>query len=146
MARLNSSSLFLLFTSLACGAGCGSADRAETAPASGVVLQDGNPLAGAGVTLFPKEGGRSANGLTDENGRFVLTTYESGDGAIPGEHQVAITAAGADEVPEVIPEDYDYAKAGKSSVSVPPKYSDPNNSGLTATIKSGQENELKFEL
>lgn len=146
MARMSlCPSLLVLFALLASAAGCGGADRAETAPASGVVLQDGNPVAGASVTLFPKEGGRSANGLTDENGRFVLTTYDQGDGAIPGEHQVAITAANA-EVPEVIPDDYDYAKAGKSSASVPPKYSDPDNSGLTATIKSGQENELKFEL
>lgn len=146
MARLNLyPSLLVLLALLAGAVGCGGTDRADTAPASGVVLQNGNPLAQASVTLVPKEGGRSANGLTDENGRFVLTTYEPGDGAVPGEHQVAIIVADAD-VPEVIPDDYDYATAGQSSVSIPPKYSDPNDSGLTATIKAGEENELKFEL
>lgn len=103
-------------------------------------------MKGASVTFIPQEGGRSANGLTDDEGRFVLTTYEPGDGAVPGEHNVTITPGDNEDVPEVIPDDYDYAAAAESPLSISPEYADPAQSGLKASVSSGEQNEFRFEL
>lgn len=79
-------------------AGCGSGLKefpCETA--SGVVLCKGKPVREAQVYFTPKAKGKSAEvgkpgfSWTDEEGRFVLSTYGEGDGAVVGEHVVRVT-------------------------------------------------------
>jgi hypothetical protein len=87
LTRLGGMSWLVLAAWVAC-VGCGSGTP-RTYPVSGVVMMGGAPVAQAQV-MFTPEGGRAADGVTDETGRFTLSTYEAGDGAIAGTHRVAI--------------------------------------------------------
>lgn len=91
--------------------GCGGGSPHSMASAGGVVRLDGKPVPGVVVTLHPQmkdsaEGGKSATGITDENGKFQLSTYEINDGAIIGTHQVAIGMDGPENPPGKLPKDF----------------------------------------
>jgi hypothetical protein len=58
---------------------------------TGVVLLDGQPLAGASVQFVPDESGRDATGTTNDKGEFVMSTYDPGDGVAPGSYKVVIS-------------------------------------------------------
>ena len=97
LARLSSATWFT--AALACGlVGCNGGDPYATTPVSGVVTCQGKPVANATVnfTPQPQEGraegrrGRVALGITDQEGRFTLTTFENNDGAIVGKHTVSV--------------------------------------------------------
>lgn len=80
-------------------AGCG--QGFPVAPASGVVLLDGSPLANASVTTQPigtnsRNPGPGSFGRTDAEGRFDLELVKPAmRGAIIGEHRVMIRPASA---------------------------------------------------
>ena len=88
---------------LGCG---GNPDQYGVVPVRGVITCKGVPMAKAFVNFTPldqedrKEGrpGRPALGVTDEEGKFELTTYENGDGAIVGKHRVSVGPYSATEV------------------------------------------------
>lgn len=141
--------------------GCGSG-RPKTVPVTGVVTLDGKPIEGANVTFYPDTGetagagaqqkkadgpGRPATGTTDKDGKFTLKTFEPGDGALPGKYKVAIIKK---EVTGFLA-DKDGLSGGiapegvKENWIIPPKYADPNKSGLTAEVKSGMQ-PLEFKL
>ena len=61
-------------------------------PVSGVVLIDGKPLTMGSVQFVPA-GARPSGGGINKEGRFVLSCYEQGDGAVVGSHRVRVTAA-----------------------------------------------------
>lgn len=67
------------------------------AAVSGIVLCEGQPVRGAQVYFSPKVTGQSAEvgkpgfSWTGEDGRFVLSTYGDGDGAVIGKHIVRVT-------------------------------------------------------
>lgn len=120
--------------------------RPPTYPVSGTVTFKGTPLEGATV-VFQSNGAQTqaAVGRTDKEGHFQLRTFEEGDGAIAGEHRVAITCvqtegpadgANLDEVDVVI----------KETSLIPTIYGNAQKSGLTATVNPDQENEATFEL
>ena len=76
--------------------GCGGgAEKVETAPVSGTITKDGTPVTGGTVTFIPiaeKEGakvGKPATGNVGSDGTYTLKTYEDGDGAAIGKHNVA---------------------------------------------------------
>jgi hypothetical protein len=74
------------------GVGCGR--KVKPIRVEGVVLLDDKPLKDAMVTFVPEEGhGRVAAGLTDDDGKFELTTATSGDGALPGNYKVTVAVA-----------------------------------------------------
>ena len=85
------------------------------------------------------------SGITDQAGKFRLTTYDTIDGAVVGKHQISLSYTN-DDIPEEIPEDYDYAAQGESdSVVIPEKYMNPKSSGLVSTIV-GDEDEKTVEI
>lgn len=126
--------------------GCGP-DRPKTIDVHGFVTLDGDPVEGAAVLFSPAEG-RPATGTTDAQGKFELQTFEPGDGAVEGNHRVAVTlknvtGVGADPdglSGEVAP--------GGMQVTwiVPEKYSSPTTSGLTVEVKSSLELPVMLEL
>src|SRR5579863_8429677 len=66
--------------------------RPETAPASGVVTFQGEPLEGAVVVFQPTApDGIGASALTDGEGKFELQTFPPDFGAVPGKYVVCIT-------------------------------------------------------
>ena len=82
-------------------AGCGGDISApRTVPTSGTVLFKGKPAGGVKVTLHPNFNMIfNPNGVTDKNGRFILSTGTPMDGAPPGEYSVTfeLLRAGPDK-------------------------------------------------
>ncbi|HLA84137.1 MAG TPA: hypothetical protein VJL29_05040 [Thermoguttaceae bacterium] len=111
-------------------AGCGDG-RPARIPISGQVLIDGKPLTYGAIRVFP-EGARPATAQIDSDGRFTLSTFEPGDGVVPGTHQVMVFAA------EIL-------SATQQRWHAPKKYANPKTSGLTAKI-DGPTDSLVIQL
>ena len=114
-------------------AGCGG-QKPSLVPVRGHVFFHGAPLPG-GVVVFtpdPEHGGRGplASARIGEDGGYVLTTGDD-MGAVPGWHRVTFKGG----PPPTIPEN-----------GLPPRYSDPEQSGQTREVKAGQANVIDFHL
>lgn len=81
------SRLFPVFV-LAILCGCGDS---RTSPVKGVVLLDGRPLANASVQFVPDGSGRDATGTTNDQGEFVMSTFDPRDGVAPGTYKIVIS-------------------------------------------------------
>jgi hypothetical protein len=123
-------------------AGCGGGTGVKTYPVKGTVTYRGQPLPDAAVTFYPSQG-RHAAGLTDAQGTFFLSTFNPKDGAPAGTYQVGITEAVLETPP--MP-----GTGGPELQPKPPRfparYTDPNQSTLTAEVKPDGENDFKFDL
>lgn len=73
-------------------AGCGGnpADYPDTAPVTGTVTLDGQPLEGARVSFTPQEG-RSSSGTTDAQGKYELNYTGDIKGSMLGTARVSIS-------------------------------------------------------
>jgi hypothetical protein len=69
--------------------GCGYR-RPVLARVEALVTLDGEPVAGADVTLVPVGPGRAARGLANDAGLVVFSTYGSRDGVIPGSYKALV--------------------------------------------------------
>lgn len=79
--------VLLTVATVGCG---GKSNLPKTAPVSGIVTYKGSPVENAQVTFHPESEGNSGHGVTDAEGRFILTTYKMKDGAILGKHSVTV--------------------------------------------------------
>jgi len=135
-----------------CGGGTEATDRPATVEVTGQVTYNGGPVEGAMVTFKSSSpDGRGATGRTDESGNFQLTTFESGDGAIPGSYGVTVAKTVtegqlSDEETNAYYERGQTPPTPQTKDLLPPKYKDPQGSGLTAEVTEGGENEFPFEL
>ncbi len=93
--------------------GCGGSQGREVANAQGEVTLDGQPISNVVVSFSPESTGpdgtpgKSATGITDEQGKFQLSTYEIGDGALVGTHRVTVSMDGPNPTPPgKLPENY----------------------------------------
>ena len=115
-------------------AGCGKSDMPAVAKVEGTVTYKGEPLKTGMIVIYPEKG-RSASGEILDGKIQSLTTFEPGDGAPLG--RVKVTVAAYDK------------PAGDMTVKrklvTPTKYSDVNQTDLTATIIPGS-NTVKLEL
>ena len=145
----------VLLVAAAILAGCSGppSDRPATYPVTGTVTYNGSPLADANLNFQLADGSGASVAKTDAQGKYSVQTFVSGDGARPGEYKVAITKFETIESdPNQVPTDSEeYAppsgdeQAPPAKNLLPPKYADPNNSGLTATVTEG-DNTVDFEL
>lgn len=92
MKRLSAS----LLVAMAFCIGCGGQDewaskRPKVYRAGGIVNMEGKPLDDATVIYHSTTQNVSAQGTTDKDGRYTLTTYNQNDGAVEGPHRVVIT-------------------------------------------------------
>jgi hypothetical protein len=116
-------------------AGCGRPSyQLETAPVTGKVTLDGQPLS-SGYVTFVVARGRASSGEIRPDGTFEMSTYEPGDGAQVGTHPVVITP--------VPPDEY---HSGPKPVPVPERYTRSGTSGFTFEVKPGEENYLELNL
>ncbi len=112
--------------------------RPKTAPVSGLITLNGEPVAGASVVFAPrKKNGSAAAGTTDAAGMFKMTTFQAGDGVIPGGYSVAIS--------KIVTIDED-AKTRQERHLLPPKYAEPSTSGLTVEVAAEGRNMFDIEL
>ncbi len=113
--------------------GCGSAGP-EVAPVRGMVTYQGAPLKEGGITFVPMEG-RSAFGRIVDGQIVEVTTNTTGDGVIVGKAAVGIQAT------------TNLGKMqGPHRPIIPQRYFDPATANLSAEIKAGDSNDLKFDL
>jgi hypothetical protein len=123
-----------------CLAACGGRTHPHrTFLTSGQVLVNGQPAAGAEVSFHP-QGDMGGNpyfpiALTNDEGKFILTTYEGEDGAPAGEYQVDITWPTFRR------------KLANGPDRLGGKYAKVATSGLKATVQADTVNLIKpFEL
>jgi hypothetical protein len=119
-----------------CLVGCGGGADPDAVPAVRVGGYKGKPLE-EGTVQFVPEKGRAASGSIRE-GRFVLTTYEPNDGAIPGKHAVGVTSS------KSMP-----ARPGAEPETVSligQKYTSPGESGLFFEIPAKGNEDIVIDL
>ena len=119
--------------------GCGRGHELPTAPVSGKVLVDGQPVP-KGQVIFAPEQGRAATGILGPDGTFTLSTYRPNDGAVVGKHTVTVISA--EPAADADPEDID----SPMRWLVPRRYSDPGTSGLEFEVKAEGRNQANFDL
>ena len=150
-------SFLLLMVGIALCVGCPQGvDHPPTHPVTGTVTYNGDPVEGANVTFVATGGGQGAAGVTDASGKYTLTTFASGDGAVAGKYGVKIFkfevdaadagggAAGEPEEPGGLPDPGVGITGGPEGAPdpgpknlLPEKYNDPGTSGLDATVVEG---------
>jgi len=127
--------LFLLGT-LSCG---NSKDRKTVYPVRGQVFVQGKPAARALVLFHPVNDSDPAavrpHGQVDQDGAFVLSTYEARDGAPAGEYVVTI------DWRQAIP-----GRSGGGPSILPPVYGTPKRSPLRAAVKAESNNLTPFQI
>lgn len=89
-------------------------------PVEGVITFDGEPLAGAEV-MFDSPDGPRGFGLTDEAGRFTVTTRQFGAGLPAGHYRVLVTGSEKTRLRgagKPVPLATSYREAGVGRVSI----------------------------
>jgi hypothetical protein len=107
---------------------------------TGTVTVKGQPADQVEVTFLPKNG-RPATGVTDNQGRFELSTLKPGDGAVPGEHRVTLGEYYPPGKPPPMPRGNEPLPS-----RFPTTYSDTVNSPLKATVERGAKNDFQFDI
>lgn len=116
--------------------GCG-ASQLTTYPVSGIVLfEDGSPVRTGTVELESLDHRVTATGTIRDDGRFVLGTYSSDDGACSGEHRVIVV--------QMIINGGTLKHAKDHGHAVDPLFASYLSSPLTATVKEDEDNILKL--
>lgn len=143
--RLNFS--YLMCLAIAVVAGCGEppkgGERLAVFPVSGEIFVDGEPAEGASVLLTPvtphnlpaSAAPIASTGAVDDSGKFVISTYESGDGAPNGKYKLTVTWQ---------------PSMGLSKKERPDKlrgrYSDPGKSEIEVDVADGEVSIPRIEL
>jgi hypothetical protein len=119
-------------------------------PVSGAVITtSGEACDGALVVFHPRDAGRENDAkpvaTTDAEGRFELTTFAEGDGALPGEYGVTIVwNKPAEEGKISLFGDEGSAPGGQDRLGG--RYGIPKSPKLEATVTPDGENEFRFEV
>src|SRR4051794_29291174 len=83
--------------------GCsGSAGRPPLARVSGTVTHNGKPVTSGSVVFTPagdsqSSAARVATGQIESDGSYTLTTFDTGDGAVLGQHVVTVESRATGE-------------------------------------------------
>ena len=120
-------------------AGCGGGGKGKGDTVSGKVTLNGNPV--AGEVIFVGSDGKESKMLISMDGSYTVASVAKGEAKIGVKsmsmgigNAPAPTGAGKSDMPGVTP---------ASGVPAPAKYSNPSSSGLTYTVKGGDE---KFDI
>jgi hypothetical protein len=152
----------LVFLALAV-AGCGG--KYKPVPVSGVVTLDGQPIEAATVYFYAvgdEREGRPAQGITDKNGEFQLSTMGNKDGALPNKYKVVIhkyvptlpnlkmpdfpdTVEGKAARQDFIYNNYEAKGIQPLRNDLPLKYADSKSTPLDCDVK-GRMSGVKFDL
>ena len=143
--------------------GCSeSIEKRKMTPVSGKVLYQGKPVEGALVRFIADKLSISASATTNAEGQYRLTTYDTDDGAVDGDHLVVISKLDITATNEALSDpakaQEEYLKMMSSSgikgapprasqkALLPAKYSDLKTSGLRRTVIAGEAASFTFDL
>ena len=110
--------------------GCWDSGGPRRVPVNGTVEYNGNPLTSGSAVFVPVDSntGHSARGMINSDGGFELTTFDDGDGAVPGEYKVTVFSYdGMRDVPGS-----PFQAVGPSLI--PERYNDANTTDLQQTV------------
>ena len=117
--------------------GC-SKDSPRTIAVQGTVRLNGKPLPGGVITFQPVTVAanlphRLAQGSIGADGTYSLSTFEPGDGALPGEYVVMIRG-----IQPIAPVD-EFSRSTSETIplAIPAIYSDAQRTPLKATVDAG---------
>jgi len=135
-----------------CFMGCGPS-RPPLGKIEGTVYFDGEPIK-SGTILFSVAGARDASGRIEDGVIRNVTTFDEGDGVPVGEARIAVLVF-REQTPQAAPSpvvDDTAMPGGGSSMliggeqfAIPARFTNPESSGLTATITRGT-NTINLEL
>jgi hypothetical protein len=124
--------------------------RPKVAPVTGIVTQKGKPLTEGDVMFTPSGGapgaaGAVATGRIGPDGSYTLTTFDTGDGAVPGTYKVTVTATSSVDMKKL-----NKGSDGRIAYKLPPslvssKYSRIESTPLTHTVIDGN-NTINIDL
>jgi len=162
--------LSLMFVTIA---GCGKGDAFKVYPTSGKVTYKGEQLENADV-VFSMPGNVSKGepstilgmAKTDASGKYSIKSFVGADEVLPGAAVGSHTVTLSKFIPPKGMTDADYNKAMEAETNamnkngfitpeqtapqriqfLPPKYTNPTTSGLTAVVAAGSPNEFNFDL
>ncbi len=113
--------------------GCSGEPRPSLAKVHGKVSLQGKPLTSGRILFVPSKASEGelshpASGKIGDDGSFTLTSYDDGDGAMIGEHKVAVIVTSAPG-----------AKAPGTTVKspVPKQFADPETTPLRKKVEPG---------
>ncbi len=149
MTLANGKWAMLLLATAGCifWAGCGPR-RPRTAPVRGTVTFAGQPVTEGRIFFHPEEG-RSAIGRLGPDGTFELTTFKTGDGAVPGRYRVVVEATRTTGGYQ--PQSFEEELSGVGNVPgevewlVPKRYAQLETTPLSAEVGPGR-NTIDFDL
>jgi hypothetical protein len=122
------------------GTATGCSGQKAVYPVHGVVLDGKNKPAKGAVVVFHPTAGDAQDcrpvGTVDDNGEFVLTTYQSGDGAPAGDYVVTLVRP----APRRTPLDREGGDLLQG------RFADPAASKITVTVEKQTDNEVKIRL
>ena len=131
-----------LLASITVCCGCGGGKPWDSVQAvTGVVTYKGNPVKDADLAFFPLDSEFPESvrpwAKSKENGEFVLSTYNNGDGAPSGRYKVTVVHH---EV--TLSRDTLTTKPN----DLPKKYASPETTDLTIEVKNGETKLEPFDL
>jgi hypothetical protein len=125
-------------------AGCGTGDGLVSV--AGTVTVNNQPAGNAAVTFIPLAGtpGNGGTALADSSGRYEIMNAQGQKGLPPGKYKVTISrrlnADGSTPDPNVPPIE------SQARETLPPHYTDPEKTELTADVSAGDKRSFDFTL
>lgn len=139
------------FSMLAIVSGCSGKGSGGLATVSGVITQNGTPLADAKVTFIStveSAGKRDAfSAVTDSSGKYLIATVGKEPGIPPGMYKVTITkfeAAKSGSAAEIDPGQVAASGTGKNAVSQ--EYENEFTTKLSVTLEAGKNEGKNFDV
>lgn len=133
---INSALLALTF-------GCNS--QPTMTPVEGVVLYNGQPLT-FGVVMFHPPKGQVAQAEIQSDGSFILSTFRTDDGAVPGHYLISVICYEAHDPKGAGPREDEGGGMWLGKALIPLKYTRANSSGLSADVSLEGPNKIVLEL
>ncbi len=124
--------------------GCSGGDgRPQPVRTVATITFSGSPIEGATVSFSPVgDSGAAAHGKTDADGEVKLTTYEHGDGAVPGSYKVLVSKLLVSEEEE----DPNSEDATPYESLLPDRYGNITYTDLTAEVTEDGKNAFTLNL
>ncbi len=137
--RIAASATLCFLTLLLCGCGGRDPSLPDLVPVTGTVTIDGKPATNTTLQFIPtgSAASTSSGGATDATGKYQLRTAHNGDGAPVGDYRVVISKLKRKDGSDFPLDSPEGPMDAGADESLPPQYSDPAKTTLTAKVSPG---------